>query len=78
MMRTTITIPTSLRQKLINEAVKRNLKGYSLIISEALEEHFERDKPGADELKFLRGCMSHDEFIVTSQLLEEGRANWKM
>jgi metal-responsive CopG/Arc/MetJ family transcriptional regulator len=78
-MRTTITLAASLRQKLVNEAAKRNIKGYSTIIEDALEKYFsQEDSESTDDLKSLRGCMTHEEFLEASKMIEEGRANWKM
>ena len=78
-MRTTITIPASLIQKLVKEAARRNAKGYSQIIEDALVEYFSKEHSTANEdLKSLRGCMPQDEFTEAAQLLNEGRANWKM
>ena len=79
-MRTTIEIPASLRQKLVNEAVKKNLKGYSAIIVEALENYFNETgtERGIGLLKQLRGSLSEDEYNQTLQTLQEGRNNWKI
>ncbi len=79
-MRTTIDIPASLRRKLINEAVKKNLKGYSPIIVEALEKHFHetQSKTDIENLRRLRGSLSNYEYNRVVQTWKEGRNNWKI
>jgi hypothetical protein len=79
-MRTTIDLPSSLRQKLINEAVKKNLKGYSAIIVEALERYFDDIDPTADfeNIKNLRGSLSEDDYKLEIETWREGRKNWRI
>ena len=78
-MRTTIEISPALRQKLMNEAAQRNLKGFSRIISDALEEYFQKEGgKDREKLRSLRGSLSKEEY---SDFLEEqktGRARWRM
>ena len=79
-MRTTIDIPAKLRQKLVAEAAKKNLKGYSTIIIHALEEYFDKHRStGQDSiLGKLRGTLSHNEYEKEMELLRKGRHQWKM
>jgi len=78
-MRTTIEIPAALRQKLVNEAVNRQMRGYSEIIREALEQYFTREeKNNLSGLRSLRGVISHEEYLDSMEMLAEGRKNWKM
>jgi hypothetical protein len=79
-MRTTVEIPPHLRQRLVAEAAERNLKGFSPIIVEALNEYF--DKPARREgngtLKELRGSLSEEEYEKALEGLEEGRSLWRV
>jgi metal-responsive CopG/Arc/MetJ family transcriptional regulator len=77
-MRTTIEIPAKLRQKLVAEAAKKNLKGSSTIIVNALEEYFEKHRSaGSDSnLKKLRGSLSQNEYEKEMALLQKGRNQW--
>lgn len=62
----------------MNEAAKRNLKGYSQIISDALEEYFlKNDIDNTDGLRELRGCLTQQEYSEALELLTDGRANWR-
>lgn len=77
-MRTTIELPSDLRQKLATEAVLRNMKGYSGIISEAICAYFKtchsKRKQSIDNLK---GCLSEKEYRLEMDRLKEGRGNWR-
>ena len=77
-MRTTIDMPVSIRQKLAQEAASRNLKGFSVIIAEALDEHFKAKghsrKSVVDRLK---GCLSASEHAQAMKDIREGRAQWR-
>ncbi len=78
-MRTTVELPASLRQKLVNEAARRNAKGYSAIIVEALELYFSK-RNSEHDLSFieaLRGCMTAEEYTEGVALWKEGRRNWR-
>ena len=56
-MRTTIDIPNDLRQKLITEAARRNLKGFSLLVTEALKDYFNTKRNNREEtIVKLKGC----------------------
>lgn len=78
-MRTTIEIPPHLRQRLVAEAAERNLKGFSPIIVEALNEYFEKqshqERNGA--LRELRGSLSEEEYEKALSELEAGRSLWR-
>jgi len=71
-MRTTIDLPVNIRQKLISEAASRNLKGFSKVIIEALEQYF---KFGAKKRKAaiqdLKGCLSKKEYLNEMKRVEE-------
>jgi len=79
-MRTTIEIPASLRQKLVSEAARQNLKGFSPIIVNALKEYFEHHALSQTPagLRALRGCLSEEEYRLSKDLIEAGRGEWKM
>ena len=72
-------LPLSLRQKLVNEAAKRNAKGYSAIIVEALELYFNESNQDRDNniIKALRGSLNKEEYGEAVAALHEGRRNWR-
>ncbi len=77
-MRTTIDLPVELRQKLVAEAAARNLKGFSGLIVEALEQFFSHGTGKRGEvIKELQGCMKQDEYESELQRIQEGRGNWR-
>ncbi len=77
-MRTTIDLPTELRQKLISEAASKNLKGYSNIIIEALNKYFKTESnERIKKIHELKGCLNEDEFKNDMKRVKEGRSNWK-
>ena len=77
-MRTTIEIPEDLRQKLVSEAMGRHKRGFSEIIVEALEEHFQKgNEKRLAVIEKLRGCLSEKEYKMEMTRLKEGRQNWR-
>lgn len=77
-MRTTIEIPQNLRQKLVSEALVRNKKGFSEIIVEALEEHFQKgNEKTKTVIQGLKGCLNEKEYRKEIMRLKEGRKNWR-
>ena len=78
-MRTTIEIPDDLKHKLAIEAASRRLKGFSVIITEALKEYFkthQRDNK-KERIDALCGAMSSKEHKETVAVYREGRKNWR-
>jgi metal-responsive CopG/Arc/MetJ family transcriptional regulator len=78
-MRTTIEIPEELRHKLVVEAASRKLKGFSVIITEALKEYFKvhQESNKQQRIDALCGSMSSKEYKETKTVYREGRANWR-
>ena len=78
-MRTTVELPASVRQKLVNEAARRNAKGYSAIIVEALELFFQNRGSDQDDdlISALRGSLSDSEYNDAIAARNEGRSNWR-
>lgn len=79
-MRTTVDIPGRLRQKLIAEATTKNLKGFSSIIVQALEEYFDKHEKttAQQEIQKLRGSISREEYEREMEMLQRGRNQWRM
>ena len=78
-MRTTIDIPNDLRQKLITEAARRNLKGFSLLVTEALKDYFSTKRNNRDEtIVQLKGCLSNKELEDDIRRISEGQSNWRI
>ncbi len=78
-MRTTIEVPIHIRQQLSQEASSRNLKGFSKIIIEALEEYFSsKTNDRKSVILRLKGSMSLKEHTKAIKELQEGRAKWRM
>ncbi len=77
-MRTTIDIPSDLRQKLIAEAATRHLKGFSPLIVEALEQYLSKgEEERLKTISSLKGCLDKDEYNEEVKRIENGRKNWK-
>ncbi len=81
-MRTTIEIPRALRQKLVGEASRRNIKGYSAIITEALEFFFDSKErtgePGRKKIvNSLAGSLSAGEYNEEMKRIKSARQNWR-
>lgn len=77
-MRTTIDVPIHMRQQLSQEAASRNLKGFSKIIIEALEEYFYSKSSGRKKIiTRLKGSMSPSEHANAIKNLHEGRKKWR-
>ena len=77
-MRTTIEIPEYLKVKLAKEAEERKLKGFSQIITEALESYFNNEKKvRLLKISKLKGSLSDKDYKESIKLLNEGRRNWK-
>ena len=78
-MRTTIDLPIHIRQKLSQEASNRNLKGFSMIIIEALEKYFHsKSNDRKSVVNRLKGSMSLKEHAKALKDLQEGRTKWGM
>ena len=78
-MRTTIDVPIHIRQQLSQEATSRNLKGFSRIITEALEKYFHsKSNDRKSAVSRLKGSMSGAEHARALKDLQEGRAQWRM
>ncbi|MBF0511392.1 MAG: hypothetical protein HQL13_03590 [Candidatus Omnitrophica bacterium] len=78
-MRTTIDMPIYIRQKLSQEASNRNLKGFSRIITEALEKYFDsKSNDRKSIVKNLKGSMSKTEYAKALKDIQEGRLKWRM
>lgn len=77
-MRTTIDIPSHLRQKLISEAAARHLKGFSNLVVEALEQYFATGKNDRKKIvSQLKGCLKESEYNDEIKRLQETRSNWR-
>ena len=78
-MRTAIDIPNDLRQKLITEAARRNLKGFSLLVTEALKDYFSTKRNNReDTIVQLKGCLSTRELEDDIRRISEGQSNWRI
>ncbi len=78
-MRTTVDIPQNLRQKLITEAARKRLKGFSPLVVEALRQYFSTKADSRDEIiANLRGCLSMKEAERDLTRIAEGRKNWRI
>lgn len=78
-MRTTVDIPQNLRQKLIAEAARKNLKGFSPLVTEALRQYFSTETDSRDDvIANLRGCLSRKEAERDLMRIAEGRKNWRI
>ena len=78
-MRTTIDVPVHIRQRLSQEAMSRNLKGFSMIIIEALEKYFHsKSNDRKSTISRLKGSMPSNEHAKALKSLQEGRSKWRM
>ena len=71
--------PADIQQKLVTEAARKNLKGYSAIIVKALREYFEKQDAGetGKEIRKLRGSLSQQEYEKALEMLDTGRTQWR-
>lgn len=81
-MRTTIEISKGIREKLVSEAARRDLKGYSKIIEEALEFYFsarrnQTSKTREERINLLLGSMDLSELKSDEKRRRSLRKNWK-
>ena len=77
-MRTTIDIPIQIKQQLSQEASRRNLKGFSQIIVEALEEYFQtKSSDRRSVVARLKGSMTKEGHKKSLKIIQEGRSQWR-
>ena len=78
-MRTTIDIQDRYRNILHSLAVKRGLRGYSVIIEEALDKYID-NLSKKDDLKNdilqMKGSWQEDEIFQVKTKIKEMRGNW--
>ena len=79
-MRTTIEIPDYQRAKLLEIAAQRGLKGFSLIVQEAIERYLQErkqhEKKVASALAVL-GTLNEKEADAIEASVREMRSNWR-
>jgi predicted ATP-dependent protease len=79
-MRTTVEIADEHRARLVELAARRREKGFSSIVSEAIEQYFERlDRPEADRRKALklRGSLSRRQAERLETETARIRSSWR-
>lgn len=78
-MRTTIEIPEKLRAELLRIAGKRGMKGFSLIIQEALEQYlsFENDRNEKTKHALLAKGALKDTGGAFEERVKELRKTWR-
>lgn len=77
-MRTTIELRDDLRVRLVAEAARRGLPGYSQLIEQALEAYL--SDGGEDRtvrVRSLRGSLKPSEADAALSAIKRARANWR-
>ncbi len=78
--RTTIELSPKNKTKLVSAAARRGLKGYSLIIDEALELYFHDESSRSDKIKAalaLQGALSASEADSLAEQVSKVRSRWR-
>lgn len=78
--RTTIVLSVKNRAKLISAAASRGLKGYSLVINEALELYFQGESLRAEKIKAaldVEGALRDSEANSLTERVLKVRAQWR-
>ena len=79
-MRTTIELDDEHRARLMELAARRRLKGYSLIVQEAVDQYLKRGvspAPGLKEFRKLRGSVSREQAEHLRSVASRVRASWR-
>ncbi len=78
--RTTIELSPKNKTKLVSAAARRGLKGYSLIIDEALELYFQDESLRSEKIKAalaVQGALSDSEADSLTERVSKVRAQWR-
>jgi metal-responsive CopG/Arc/MetJ family transcriptional regulator len=79
-MRTTIEIPDRQRAKLLEIAARRGLKGFSVIVQEAIEHYLEINPPVDEKVEAalsVLGTMSDEQADAIEASIQQMRENWR-
>jgi metal-responsive CopG/Arc/MetJ family transcriptional regulator len=78
--RTTIELSQKNKAKLVSAAARRGLKGYSLVIDEALELYFQDESLRSEKVKAalaVQGSLSDSEADSLTERVSKVRAQWR-
>ena len=79
-MRTTIEITDEQRARLVEMAARRGMKGFSLLVQEALEQYLrgEHEKGAARRAALtLKGSLSDEDAAAMLSHVQELRSKWR-
>jgi len=79
-MRTTIEIKNHHRAKLLELAARRGLKGFSLLVEEAIERYLESQSPHDEKVNAalaVLGTMSSEDAEALENSISEIRERWR-
>jgi len=79
-IRTTIELSQKNKAKLLSAAARRGLKGYSLVIDEALELYFQDESLRSEKVRAalaLQGSLSDSEADSLTERVSKVRAQWR-
>jgi Arc/MetJ family transcription regulator len=79
-MRTTIELSDDQRAELVRIAAKRRLKGFSLIVQEALDEYLRRQggrEQAIAAAMTLRGCLKEKDADALEERVRMVRETWR-
>jgi predicted CopG family antitoxin len=80
-MRTTVELSDSVYKQLKSEAVERGIRGFSLIVEEALREHFgsEAQRQGRVEaIRAAKGAWSDEDVEAWEREVKGAWATWQL
>lgn len=79
-MRTTIEIKDQLRARLLELAARRGLKGFSVIVEEAIERYLEEHAPHDDRVNqalSVLGTLGDEEAEALERSIQRLREQWR-
>lgn len=80
-MRTTIDLPNEKRARLLAIAARRGIRGYSVIVNEAIDRYLEeeeRREAAVKKIRSLRGTLSASEAEKAEQRIREVWSRWRL
>jgi metal-responsive CopG/Arc/MetJ family transcriptional regulator len=79
-MRTTIEIQDHLRARLLELAARRGLKGFSILVEEAIERYLEEHDPRDERVEAalsVLGTMNEEDADAMEHSIQQLRGRWR-
>lgn len=80
-MRTTIDLPNEKRARLLAIAARRGLRGYSVIVNEAIDRYLEeedRRHAAVRKILALKGTLTDSEAEEADDRIQEAWSRWRL